>query len=289
MIMRNFIIASVLLAASGSVLMYQRAQVAGAMAETQTLAKKCGVLEREIDEQRASLQEMEERGRVQKKILAEAAGKLSALRADHVPVSAQMPDPSQEGSWPKARPYFYLAKKHIPAVNYEAFSWIGGVTSEAAALFGMTKEERTEIDSAIQTMFEQFHQRELEGAVLTNTPESVKSQRKGAKISVFVPASDIVREAKAELAQKVNGVLGTERAGLFLERAQETEHQFDSFAKEDRVVTFVPETEDKGELIVSGKWGTSFNYYDRTRELDYMSFQYGHLLEEFVFNREKAE
>ena len=74
-----------------------------------------------------------------------------------------------------------------------------------------------------------------------------------------------------------------------LERAQETEHQFDSFSKEARVVTFVPETGDKGELIISGKWGTSFNYYDRSRELDYMSFQYGHLLEEFVFNREQGE
>ena len=211
------------------------------------------------------------------------------MQADYVPVSVEMPDPTREGFWPNARPYFFLAKKHIPAVNYEAFSWSGGVTQEAAALFGMTKEERREIDSAIQTMFGQFHRRELEGAILTNTPPMVESQRKGAKISVFVPASDTLDAVKAELAQKVNGVLGAERAALFLERAQETEHQFDSFSKEARVVTFVPETGDKGELIISGKWGTSFNYYDRSRELDYMSFQYGHLLEEFVFNREQGE
>lgn len=286
--MRNVIIASVLLTASGSVLMYQRGALAKTRGETETLAKESGILERKIEEQRASLQDMEERGAEQKRSLAGAAEKLSQARAAYVPVSPQMPDPANEGHWPKERPYFYLAKKHIPAVNYEAFNQVGGVSDEAAALYGMTKEERGEIDAGIQTMFVQFHERELDGALPTNTPPSVASQRKGEKISVFVPASDILESVKAELVQKVNGVLGAERAALFLERAQESENQFDSFSKEDRVVTFVPETEDKGEVIISGKWGMSFNYYDRTRQLDYMSFQYGHLLNEFVSKGERA-
>ena len=49
----------------------------------------------------------------------------------------------------------------------------------------------------------------------------------------------------------------------------------------------IPKDENTGEVITTTKWGSSYYFYDRTREQDYVRFQYDHLLEAFVFGSEK--
>jgi len=284
--MRNVIIASCLLATASSVLVYQRGALAKTRAEVEGLIRQSASLEGKISAERANLEDFETRRVAQKRALAGAEERLKEVRAAQIPVT-EWPDPAKEGHWPGARPYFYMAKKHIPTIDYDAVTGTGRVTSEAAALFGMTAKEKGAINEGIEALFQEIRRAEMEGAYRTNTPVMVEHQKKGEKISVFLPANARRDEMSAGLAKRIVEVLGTERAPLFLDRAQELRSRFDSFSPEDRVVTMIPKDENTGEVITTTKWGSSYYFYDRTREQDYVRFQYDHLLEAFVFGSEK--
>src|SRR5688500_15669365 len=132
--MRNVIIASCLLAAAASVLVYQRSALANTRQLLKDLARQHAELETTISEARASVERIEGQGTARKRDCAEAAERLKQARAAQTPLT-QMPNPAQEGHWPATRPYFYLAKKHIPAIDFQVFSWITGVSEEASAVF----------------------------------------------------------------------------------------------------------------------------------------------------------
>jgi hypothetical protein len=60
-------------------------------------------------------------------------------------------DPSADGSWPKARDYFYLPKQYLGKLGYGVFHNDGTLSEEAALLFGLTPADKLPLspDSAL--------------------------------------------------------------------------------------------------------------------------------------------
>ena len=286
--MRNFIIAGAVLGSAVSVLIYERSALANTRQETAAVAEKNRALEVNIAAERATLAELEARLKTAQEDRLRMAREIEEERAAHQPVPAGAPDPAKEGTWPSTRPYFYLAKKHIPGIEYQAFNSTAGVSREAAALFGISAREHREIEGAMKSMFAHLHETELKRAVLTNTPSDLAG-RPGKKISVWVPPNLDAAELKEEVGGRIAEILGGNRAALFLDRATEAAKQFDSFATEERIVTLIPKDEQIGEIIISTRSGSMFNYYDLAGDQDWTRFQYDHLLSAFLPESENLQ
>lgn len=274
---------------AATVLVYERGALANTRQKTAAIVERSQELDSSIRSERGEIGLLEDRLKTQKEDLARTARETEEERGARQPVPAGDPTPAKEGFWPSARPYFYLAKEHIPGIEYTAFSSTGGVSKEAAAIFGISAREQREIESTMKGMFTRLHETELKNATLTNTPTDAAG-RPGKKISVRVPPSSEAAQLKMEVGGRIAQALGGgDRAALFLDRARNVERDFDSFSTVDRVVTLIPKDEMTGEIIISTESGSSYNYYDLGQEQDWMRFQYEHLLSAFLPEGGKVE
>ena len=279
--MRNLIIAAVIFASASSMFVYERKAMAEAHVRARRLANESASLDGRISHQKERIGNLEGRRAAQIAELKVATENFEQERTAHTNIAVETLTPQIEGEWPRTRPYFYLSKKHIPFVGYAALTMSGRVSAEAAALFGMSPAERRVIDDSMQTLLARVREREIREAYLTNTPPNVESQRKGEKISVFVPGNSQVKELTDEFARAVKEALGPGRAEHFLDKVQNLHGELDNMTEQDRVVTLIRKDENTGEIIVSEGHGLSFTPYDLTRE-DQMSVEYGHLLDMYL-------
>jgi hypothetical protein len=280
--MRNLTIAAAVFVSTATVLVVQRSALGRTRAEADTMRVEAAGLSGVVAALEKAVAELERTKERQSHELAETEEALRKAQEQRKPAPVPELTPAAEGNWPRERPYFYLAKKHIPTVDYGAFDIRGRVSSEAAVLFGMAGAERRAIDQALESVYEELRRTELAGAYLTNTPSMVEAQRSGAKISVAFTPNPNLESIKLGLMGEIVGILGSERSPLFLERAREAESQFASFSLAGRIVTIIPNDESKGEIIVSSGHGMSFTPYDLSGEVDWTRFQYEHLLREYL-------
>lgn len=280
--MRNIIIAAVIFGSASSMFVYERKAMAEAQVRARRLATESASLDGRISHQEERIEHLEGRRATQVAELKIATEDLGQERSAHTNIAMEALTPQREGEWPATKPYFYLAKKHIPSLGYAALTISGQVSAEAAALFGMSPAERRAINHSMQTLLARVREREVREAYLTNTPPNVERQRQGEKISVFVPGNSQVKELTTELARAVNEALGPGRADHFLDNVQSMVGQLDTMSKEDRVMTIIRKGDNTGEVVVSQGHGMSFTPYDLTREGDWISVEYGHLLDMFL-------
>lgn len=280
--MRNVILASILVATTATVIIYQRTALARTRQETNRLVEESRAMEEKIHAKNAHVSELEEIRKRRDAELLSAREKLDAQKPLEPKIPLTELNVQAEGQWPDARPYFYLAKKHLPGIDYDAFRADASLSREAAATFGMSPGEKQAVNQSFSELLSRIREVELQGAYLTNTTDAFVRERPEEKISVFVPGVGDIQQLRDEFAAEINSVLGSERAALFLEKAREAQGQFESFSGKDRVITFIPKDHMSGEVIVSEGGSTMFNNYDFSRTQDFMLTQYGHLLERFV-------
>ena len=281
--MRNAILAGLVFASTATVLVYQRAAVAEAREKIDALTERQRAIQAGLGMEHSRIKELEKRQKSHQTELALVREQVEEQKAGQRIINLEELRPQLEGHWPKERPYFYLAKKHIPSLGYDALNHSDGMLSRgAAAVFGMNAMEQRAVNDALRSVQESMRMQELREAYITNTPAFVEGQRRGEKISVFLPASLDLKTLEQEFVANVRSALGEERAAMFLQRARENQRQIESFSGKDRILTIIPKDDFSGEIIISTAGGTMFNYYDLTHEFDPMVVQYRHLLNQFA-------
>lgn len=280
--MRNFILATLLFASVGVTVLYQRGVLARTRSVSSNLEAQNLSLAASIRHATARIAELEQRRTNAQTELRATKAKLQEIHAEQPTLSISNLNVQREGSWPPSRPYFYLAKKHISNIYYDTFDANGNLTPAAAAIFGMTPAEQLAINQSIDAAFAELQSEELRHAYLTNAPPIAASQPGETKVSVFVPAITTTDSIRTKFAEDIRALLGPERSTLFLDGAQEGLRQFEAFTAKHRTITFIPQDEMSGRIIVVSDGSSMFNFYDFNHTQDFMLTQYGHLLSRFV-------
>lgn len=281
--MKNVILAGLVFASTATVLVYQRASVAQARENTGELLERKQSIASSVETERRRIQELEERKKLHEGELKTLRKQVETEQAEQRVIAIEELQPQFEGHWPKERPYFYLAKKHIPGLGYDALNHGDGLLSRgAAAVFGMSAMEQRAVNDALRSVQERMREHESQAAYITNAPALVEGQRREQKVSVFLPANPDLKALEGEFAADVRSAVGDKRATLFLQRVRENQGRIESFSGKDRILTIIPKDDFSGEVIISTGGGTMFNHYDLTHQSDPMVVRFRHLLEEYA-------
>jgi hypothetical protein len=215
--MNNFIV-TILVVLSGIILwLGQHTAQRNARIENGKLAEK-------LDDIRASLAETSGVWTNAQANLARRREELNAAKielanlVEEAQHAALPPDPSREGVWPGEAPYFYLAKKHLGEIAYNAFNGEQRLGREAATLFGMNSTEKIAVDEAFQTLFARMRQLQLTNSERMESKPGVNNENH-REISYRIPAlTNEFRELRTQFDSAVRGAIGNTRADPFLDR-----------------------------------------------------------------------
>ena len=166
--------------------------------------------------------------------------------------------PQKEGFWPADKPYFYLAKEHLPGLSYWPFDdGRGALTKQTAMLFGMSPQEAEAANAAYHQARAKIEALEKTRAITTNTPTNIASSP-GTKMTYIIPA--FPREAadaiNAEFKSALTEALGSARATILGSRIDEILEASPYAIAKTRTVTLV-RNGDNIQLVESDGHGNT--------------------------------
>jgi hypothetical protein len=137
------------------------------------------------------------------------------------PPPAELPGAGTEGRFPVAKPYFYVAKKHLANFQLELFEQ-EQLTAEAAVVFGLGDGERIAVNEAFGLLWARIAAVEAANVERLDPPRPVPVP--GDTNRVIIARLPELRTELAPLAtqfeETVRGILGAQRAELFLGHAR---------------------------------------------------------------------
>jgi hypothetical protein len=159
-----------------------------------------------------------------------AAQELDAATAEaHQDFPSPAFDQSADGSWPTNRPYFYLSKKYLGQIGYQAFGKEHRLSEPAALLFGMNPTEKERVDAAYQGLADRIQQLESSRAELVEPTPGVNTDNH-KEVSFKIPAmTNEIHDARDTFGAAIREAIGNSRAGFLLDKVKD---QFeDSFSE----------------------------------------------------------
>lgn len=217
----NQILIACLIMASAAVIAFQK--------RAQRQIDQAELLRIRSEEQglRSAIAELDSRssdlGRRHAEHRAELAGITAELRAVSAAALQARPEPSPEteGRWPAGRPYFYLPKRLLDQIGYNALTPDGQPTAEAIALLGLTPHERQDLRQAWADF--RFDLQELQVRSAERVPDTNAVPDPNRRSIQFRVASltNELAQFRSQLASRVEQNLGPTRAGLLSDPLQD--------------------------------------------------------------------
>ena len=155
--------------------------------------------------------------------------------------------PETDGLWPESKPWAYLRKSHIPRFGLEMVRMNGTLTEEAALLFGMSPQERLEVEDALGRLHDKLERTEVERAepsVANHAPDHMKV------VAAFkIPALPEEETGfRAELESELQTILGPARASLLLKTCEPYFlRALDNLGSYSRDINYIRDPADHGE------------------------------------------
>ena len=245
--MNNLLFSSIFLSSAAALVLVQqiwRQEIAGA---TRNVSQA-------VRNQQSSFAALKEEINATQQRMGENQAQIQSARSNLVQAARELADaaartfdPSVEGSWPTARPYFYLPKKYLAHIGYEAFTPQARVSDEAAVLFGMTPGERAAVDAAAASFMTEFLQLEASQAErLTPADGSTHSPHREISFRLRRLNEQLV-PLRAEYENGLLAAVGASRAELLGARAAEQfEAHLNRFGFQPGILTFVMDTNPDG-------------------------------------------
>lgn len=218
--MNNLILSCVALASAGVLWLAQRNALEAARANQRLLHQQLALARETLTATAESVTSAEDLLALRRKELdwarSERAGAATAVEGG----AAIPPDPAREGLWPKDKPYCYLSKQHLATIGFTPFSEDGGLTSEAATLFGMSAGEWATINQAFGDFVDCTHQLHLAHAQLVE-PKAGANTENHREMTYRIPAmTNEFRQSRGTFAASLEQTLGQSRADIFFKRAK---------------------------------------------------------------------
>jgi hypothetical protein len=251
--MNNLILITVLLSSGALIFISAKGwqkNIAGSNAE---LVQHVESLRLQLQQRQSAVKQLKELASTRKFQTGVAREELSAARAEALLAIPLAPDPVREGFWPAEQPYFPLAKRYLREIGYRSFTREQQVTRAAAILFGLTPQEKTEVENAAQNFQSAMAQLESQRAEkIERPPEEDSDQHRQISFRLPQIEPNEIRDLQRELEQALTSVLGPQRADLFIERA--VEQQLDEWitrgkTPHDKVITLQAERNADGTVM----------------------------------------
>jgi len=218
--MNNVILSCLALTSAGVLWLSQRNSLEAARANQRVLQQELAAAQQTLADTSASVAGAQN-------LLALRRQELDWARRENAATSTAIqsakpvpPDPVREGLWPKDKPYCYVSKQHLATIGFVPFSEDGGLTSEAATLFGMSAAEHAAVDRAYADFLDRTHELHLANAqvVETNAAANTENHR---EVTYRIPAmTNEFREVRGTFAASLEQTLGSSRANVFFKRAK---------------------------------------------------------------------
>ncbi len=245
--MSNLMITIALLLTAGAVFFSQRASITNVRHVNTQLTSQSNTL-------RARTAQLEQRQEDLQRRLNESQDRLDRLRQEQAKVPAPTPevivppDPARQGGWPANATYFYLPKTDLASVGYRLFEY-DRLSDDAAALFGMTAEEREAVDAAYDELWRKFRGYEIERMERVEKPNQWDWKE---AVSYRIPSlENEARALRASFESSLQQSLGGTRATLLLEAANDhITSKLDELGQDARIISFgqVHQRDDQTQL-----------------------------------------
>jgi hypothetical protein len=187
-------------------------------AKNRDLAEQLKVVETQLGQARGTLAKGQERWAERQTETRTTRAELQAVENEvQMTVPPEM-DPAHEGMWPGNKPYFYLAKRRLKDVGYDAINGQDKLTTLGITLFNISKQERTGVDNAIQEFRKNLNELEVQHAERIEPAPGVNTEDHKEISFRLSGVTNELAQLKAQLRDSVKNAMGAERGGLLLER-----------------------------------------------------------------------
>jgi hypothetical protein len=216
--MKHLTIASAVLASAAMVCLVEHAAQQRVCAKNLELADQLQTAEIQLQQTRGSLVENQKRWAQNEDETGAAQAELQAAQTEAQSAMPPAMDPAHEGAWPGGKPYFYLAKRRLKDVGYDAITDGDKLSATSIALFNISKPERAALENAIQEFRKNLNDSESQHAEKIEPAPGVNTENH-QELAFKLPAiTNDFAQFKARLQADVTSTLGAERGGLLLDQ-----------------------------------------------------------------------
>ncbi len=247
--MNNLTLGTALLASAVALCFIEHTRQVNVRASSAAITGQLLTAKEQLAATRTNLDDLQKRLAARQTTLHGAESDLAGAETEAMQAAPPDPDPAKEGAWPAAQPYFYVAKRRLKDIGYPTFLPNEQVSPAAAALFAMTPQEQAAVDAAARDFQQGLAALELAHAQKLDPPQG-RNTEDHREVSFRVP---VVTNGVEQLIQPfdaaVTASLGAERAGLFLDRANDwLEEQAQEFSEKDWTITYSADRKADGSI-----------------------------------------
>jgi hypothetical protein len=245
--MNNLILALLLLSTAIVAYWNRLAAWQTARHDVRTLSSQLSTYANALRSERVNATELDQR-------LRERRDKVAAAQSDLVQASAhareltETTDASSEGAWPSGRDYFYLPKQFLGALGYSVFHNDGGLSEEAARLFGLTPAEKVALADSWRQLRLRLEQIQLDHAEPLDPSRPDSNDH--LEVAFHLPAlTNDVSQIRQQYQQDMEKQLGPTRSQLLWEKvAGERPLSGYPFDHQEQVITFSADRQPDGSV-----------------------------------------
>lgn len=218
--MNNLVLGFTILVSAATVCLIERGMQQRIQAQTSVSSEQLLSAQSSLKEGHSTTLDLKQQLLQQEHAIENYRSELKAAQQEVATVSTPELNPAREGAWPQEQPYFYMAKRRLGDVKYEAITDGDKISKAAVALFSITPQEKTAMQTALQNFRNSLSNLESQHAEKL-TPARKDDETYKELSFRLQPMTNEIAGLRQQFGDSVRTALGMERGDFFMGRAND--------------------------------------------------------------------